>query len=112
MRIIVCSPSFAIALAFCAGLCKTEKYSSRLQWCGAFSPTAMPERRCDLLERLTAANRFAEKIREFADKPENRMDAFSQILSGIQLNGAVFFRAEFSAPWGLSTPTAKAMAAT
>jgi len=70
------------------------------------------ERRYDLLERLAAANRFAEKIREFADKPENRMDAFSQILSGVQLNGAVFFRAEFSAPWGLSTPTAKAMAAT
>jgi AraC-like DNA-binding protein len=40
------------------------------------------------------------------------MDAFSQILSGVQLNGAVFFRAEFSAPWGLFTPAAKAMAAT
>ena len=40
------------------------------------------------------------------------MDAFSQILSGVQLKGAVFFRAEFSAPWGLSTSAAKAMAAT
>jgi len=40
------------------------------------------------------------------------MDAFSQILSGVHLTGAVFFSAEFSAPWGLSTPTAKAMAAT
>ena len=40
------------------------------------------------------------------------MDAFSQILSGVKLNGAVFFRAEFSAPWGFSTPTAKAMTAT
>jgi AraC-like DNA-binding protein len=39
------------------------------------------------------------------------MDAFSQILSGLQLTGAVFFSAEFSAPWGLSTPTAKVMAA-
>jgi len=39
------------------------------------------------------------------------MDAFSQILSGVQLTGAVFFRAEFSAPWGVSTPAAKAMAA-
>ena len=38
------------------------------------------------------------------------MDAFSQILSGLQLAGAVFFSAEFSAPWGLSTPVAKAMA--
>ena len=40
------------------------------------------------------------------------MDALSQILSGVQLNGAVFFRAEFSAPWGVSTSAAKAMAAT
>ena len=72
----------------------------------------MPERRGVLLERLAAANRFAEKIREFADRPNCRMDAFSQIPSGVQLNGAVFFRAECSAPWGLSTPTAKAMAAT
>ena len=32
------------------------------------------------------------------------MDAFSQILSGVKLNGAVFFNAEFSAPWGFSTP--------
>ncbi len=40
------------------------------------------------------------------------MDAFSQILSGVKLNGAVFFRAEFSAPWGFSTPTAKVLTAT
>jgi AraC-like DNA-binding protein len=40
------------------------------------------------------------------------MDAFSQILSGVKLNGAVFFSAEFSAPWGFSTPLPKAMAAT
>jgi AraC-like DNA-binding protein len=32
------------------------------------------------------------------------MDAFSEILSGVKLNGAVFFNAEFSAPWGYSTP--------
>jgi AraC-like DNA-binding protein len=32
------------------------------------------------------------------------MDAFSEILTGVTLNGAVFFRAEFSAPWGFSTP--------
>ena len=30
------------------------------------------------------------------------MDAFSEILSGVKLNGAVFFNAEFSAPWGFS----------
>jgi AraC-like DNA-binding protein len=38
------------------------------------------------------------------------MDAFSEILSGVKLNGAVFFTAEFSAPWGFSTPASKVMA--
>jgi AraC-like DNA-binding protein len=32
------------------------------------------------------------------------MDAFSEILSGVKLNGALFFSAEFSAPWGFSAP--------
>ncbi len=40
------------------------------------------------------------------------MDAFSEVLSGVKLNGAVFFSAEFSAPWGYSTPPMKAMVAT
>ena len=39
------------------------------------------------------------------------MDAFSEILSGVKLNGAVFFTAEFSAPWGFSTPASRLMAA-
>src|SRR6476646_1802414 len=39
------------------------------------------------------------------------MDAFSEILSGVKLTGAVFFTAEFSAPWGFSTPASKMMAA-
>ncbi len=39
------------------------------------------------------------------------MDAFSQILSAVKLNGAVFFSAEFSAPWGFSMPAASVMAA-
>jgi AraC-like DNA-binding protein len=39
------------------------------------------------------------------------MDAFSEILSGIKMHGAVFFTAEFSAPWGLSMPAANVMAA-
>jgi len=34
------------------------------------------------------------------------MDAFSEILSGFKLNGAVFFTAEFSASWGFSYPGA------
>jgi len=39
------------------------------------------------------------------------MDAFSQILSGVKLNGAVFFTAEFSAPWGLTTAASNVIAA-
>ena len=37
------------------------------------------------------------------------MDAFSEILSGVKLSGAVFFSAEFSAPWGFSTPPSRVM---
>lgn len=40
------------------------------------------------------------------------MDAISEILSGVKLNGAVFFRAEFSAPWGFSVPPSNTTAAT
>jgi AraC-like DNA-binding protein len=32
------------------------------------------------------------------------MDAFSEILSGVKLKGAVFFAAKFSAPWGFTAP--------
>ena len=39
------------------------------------------------------------------------MDAFSEVLSGVKLTGAVFFSAEFSAPWGFSTSEPKVMAA-
>ena len=38
------------------------------------------------------------------------MDAFSEILSGVKLSGAVFFTAEFSAPWGFSAPASKLLA--
>lgn len=37
------------------------------------------------------------------------MDAFSAILSRLKLSGAVFFSAEFSSPWGFSTPPSKVM---
>jgi AraC-like DNA-binding protein len=40
------------------------------------------------------------------------MDAFSEILSGVKLNGAVYFTAEFSAPWGFSAPASHVMADT
>jgi len=35
------------------------------------------------------------------------MDPFSQILSGVVLKGALFFNAEFSAPWGFNAPNAQ-----
>jgi hypothetical protein len=38
------------------------------------------------------------------------MDPFSQILSGIVLKGALFFNAEFSAPWGFNAPPAQELA--
>jgi len=72
---------------------------------------AMPERRYDLLERLSRADRYTARPGKFAESPADQMDAFSQILTGLQLTGAVFFSAEFSAPWGFTTPTVKAMAA-
>ena len=40
------------------------------------------------------------------------MDAFSEVLSGVRLNGAMFFSAEFSAPWRLSTPHCRALVST
>ena len=40
------------------------------------------------------------------------MDAFSEVLNGVRLKGAMFFRAEFSAPWRLSTPHFRALAPT
>ena len=39
------------------------------------------------------------------------MDAFSEILSGLKLNGAVYFSAEFSAPWCFSSPPSSTLAA-
>jgi AraC-like DNA-binding protein len=39
------------------------------------------------------------------------MDAFSEILSAVKLSGAVFFNAEFSSPWGFSTPPSSAVVA-
>lgn len=38
------------------------------------------------------------------------MDAFSEILRGIVLKGALYFNAEFSAPWGFITPPAAELA--
>ena len=38
------------------------------------------------------------------------MDAFSQILSGVVLRGALFFNAEFYSPWGFIAPTGQELA--
>lgn len=70
----------------------------------------MPERRHDLLERLEEIDTFARGPGNFAESPRNDMDAFSEILSGVKLNGAVFFSAEFSAPWGFSASASDKMA--
>lgn len=35
------------------------------------------------------------------------MDAFSEVLSGVTLKGAVFYSAEFSAPWALISPPSR-----
>jgi AraC-like DNA-binding protein len=40
------------------------------------------------------------------------MDAFSEVLNGVRLQGALFFTAAFSAPWRLSTPHCRVLAAT
>jgi AraC-like DNA-binding protein len=72
----------------------------------------MPERRRVLLERLAEADRFARRPGNFAGSPKDRMDAFSEILSGVKLSGALFFNAEFSAPWGFTASSTKAVAAT
>jgi AraC-like DNA-binding protein len=38
------------------------------------------------------------------------MDAFSEVLSTVKLQGALFFNAEFSAPWGFSSPHSSVLA--
>ena len=79
--------------------------------CNGPADTSIPERRHDLPERLADADSFARRPANVAEGPEDRLDAFSQILSGVKLNGAVFFSAEFSALWGFSTPAADVIAA-
>jgi AraC-like DNA-binding protein len=38
------------------------------------------------------------------------MDAFSEVLSAVKLKGALFFNAEFSAPWGFASPPSESLA--
>jgi hypothetical protein len=39
------------------------------------------------------------------------MDPYSEILSGLKLKGAIFFRGEFSAPWFINAPPSPQLAA-
>lgn len=41
----------------------------------------------------------------------SRMDALTEILKSVRLEGAVFFNAEFTAPWGFRSPPSSEVAA-
>jgi AraC-like DNA-binding protein len=79
--------------------------------CDVIADQTMPGRRDELPKRPEDSDRFAGRLLNFAETPGVRVDAFSQILSGVKLHGAVYFTAEFSAPWGLTTSAPNAMAA-
>lgn len=46
--------------------------------------------------------RFAARLGNFAQS--SNMDAFSEILRGVKLDGALYFNGEFSAPWIVTAP--------
>ena len=74
----------------------------------------MPVRLNFLLSRPAGLECFAQAPENFAGTPAGRrtrgMDAFSEVLNGVRLKGAVFFSADFSAPWRLSTPHCRVLA--
>jgi AraC-like DNA-binding protein len=70
----------------------------------------MPGRPDELLVRSPKLVSIAVRPEKFAGRPEDRMDAFSEILSGVKLNGALFFSAEFSAPWCFASPASNTLA--
>src|SRR5262245_14016863 len=77
----------------------------------------MSRRRDNLSERPDAASFIARRRAKVVENPRpvggatrgRKMDAFSDILSGVKLNGAIYFKADFSAPWGVSSPGWKNM---
>src|SRR3954454_9082050 len=87
-----------------------EESPSGLQSCNEISGKTMLGRRHPLLKRLPAADCFALRPEIFAGRLEDPMDAFSEILSGVKLRGALFFSAEFSTPWGFTAPSSKVIA--
>jgi AraC-like DNA-binding protein len=42
--------------------------------------------------------------------PKSQLDALSEILGGVAMKGALFFSAEFSAPWGFAAPRSRSLA--
>jgi len=72
----------------------------------------MPERPWFLLGGPERVDWFAGLPRKCAGSPEGRVDPFSEILIGVKLNGAVFFNAEFSDPWGFTSPASQTLACT
>src|SRR5262245_50279788 len=69
--------------------------------CGYVQASSSPARTADPSRfHGLAAAKICPEARRF-------MDAFSEILSGVKLSGAVFFSAEFSAPWGFHAPPSK-----
>src|SRR5258706_6690301 len=72
----------------------------------------MPRRPKKLIRRPAGTDSFAASTEAFAGSPELDMDAFSEILGGVVLKGAMFFNAEFSAPWCFNAPAAQDLAPT
>ena len=64
-----------------------------------------------LLAGRVALECLAPTPKNFAGRPIG-MDAFSEVLSGVKLKGALFFSAEFSAPWAFAAPRSTEMAST
>ena len=58
----------------------------------------------NLIRSPDSTDRFAAGPFGFCRESGNAMDAFSEILGRVTLKGALFFSAEFSAPWGFSSP--------
>jgi AraC-like DNA-binding protein len=53
----------------------------------------------------------AQLLPDRPDSLERAVDACSEILSALKLQGAIFFRAEFSAPWFINAPPSPQLAA-
>jgi len=65
---------------------------------------SMPERLDVFAPAASGSGLLCGGAGKVCRKSGGPVDAFSEILSGVKLNGALFFSAEFSAPWGFLTP--------